>query len=126
MRWVPFTVVSCTAVKHEFRGMLYDEGDHFRFEYQMTDVSSGSQKQPMKYLRLPVEEIASIYLMKGWHQANWVGVKLTIQTVHREVVKEMPGVHQGRLELDVSKSNVPLAEAFVNGLYGKEELATSA
>lgn len=125
MQWVPFTVASQSPPESEFRGMLYDEGDHLRFEYQMTEISQGMHKHQMKYLRVPVEEVVSVYLMKGWLKANWVGVKIVIQTAHRACVKEMPGLQHGRLELDVSKSNVPLAEAFVYGLYGNT-VATSA
>jgi hypothetical protein len=112
MQWVPFTVV--LSAGFECRGMLYDEADHFRFEYQVVDTKTfTAHKTQVKHLRIPVLQVQSVNLVKGWQGQQWSGVRLVIEAIK-----------QNRIELCVSKANVPLAEAFVQELYST--LATSA
>jgi hypothetical protein len=124
MQWVPFTLSSPVAGAPDGRGMLYDEVSQLRLEYQL-DQNNADHRAELKQLRIPMAEVISVYVMKGWQKSNWVGVKIVLQLSKPEKFKHVPGVHQGRLELSVSKANAPLAEAFVHGLYGNG-LATPA
>ncbi|HQR42566.1 MAG TPA: hypothetical protein PLX97_07770, partial [Gemmatales bacterium] len=117
MQWVPFTVLNQRAGHKECRGMLYDEVSLLRLEYQL-DPHDEQHRAEMKQVSIPVGDILSVYLMKGWLKSNWVGVKIVMQMTKPERFKDIPGFQQGRLELSVSKANAPLAEAFVYGLYG--------
>jgi hypothetical protein len=123
MQWVPFTVV--LSAGFECRGMLYDEADHFRFEYQVVDTkNTAAHKSLVKHLRIPVSHVQSVNLVKGWQGQQWSGVRLVIEAMSADVFQDFPAIKQNRIELGVSKANVPLAEAFVQELYST--LATSA
>jgi len=123
MQWVPFTVALPAGL--ECRGMLYDEVDHFRFEYHLLDSKNGTvSKATPKQLKLAVSHIESVNLVKGWQGQKWSGVRLIIEVNSVEALSDFPGISRNRIELCVSKANVPLSEAFVNGLYSN--LATSA
>lgn len=123
MQWVPFTVA--LSAGHECRGMLYDEADHFRFEYQVVDTKNfTAHKTQVKQLRLPVSHVQSVNLVKGWQGQQWSGVRLLIEADTVDAFEDFPAIKHNRIELAVSKSNVPLAEAFVQELYSN--LATSA
>jgi hypothetical protein len=95
--------------------MVYDEGEHFRFEYQVKDTISGMLKSSMKQLRVPVTQIVDVQLVRGWF--NSAGVKIVLQASHMDTFKDIPGMNHGKVELQVDKANVPLAEAFVEGLH---------
>jgi hypothetical protein len=121
MQWVPFTVA--LSAGHECRGMLYDEADHFRFEYHVVDTKNAN-KSHVKHLRIPVLHVQSVNLVKGWQGQRWSGVRLVIEAMSDDVFQDFPAIKHNRIELGVSKANVPLAEAFVQELYST--LATSA
>jgi hypothetical protein len=124
MQWVPFTLSSHVAGSPEGRGMLYDEVSQLRLEYQL-EQNDAEHRAEVKQLRIPMTEVLSVFVMKGWQKSNWVGVKIVLQLSKPERCKDFPGLNQGRIELSVSKANAPLAEAFVQGLYGNG-LATPA
>jgi hypothetical protein len=98
--------------------MLYDEADHLRFEYQLLNTKNASaNKSHVKHLRIPVSLIQSVNLVKGWQGQQWSGVRLVIEATSSDVFEDFPAIKQNRIELGVSKANVPLAEAFVQELY---------
>ncbi len=113
MQWVPFTVA--LSAGQECRGMLYDEADHFRFEYHVVDTNAN--KSHVKHLRIPVSHVESVNLVKGWQGQQWSGVRLLIEANTAEAFEDFPAIKHNRIELRVSKANVPLAEAFVQELY---------
>jgi predicted NAD-dependent protein-ADP-ribosyltransferase YbiA (DUF1768 family) len=116
MQWVPFTVV--LSAGFECRGMIYDDADHFRFEYQLVNTKdTTAHKAHVKHLRIPVSNIQSVNLVKGWQGQQWSGVKLVIEANSADFFEDFPAIKQNRIELGVSKANVPLAEAFVQELY---------
>jgi hypothetical protein len=124
MQWVPFTVALSAGL--ECRGMLYDEADHFRFDYQLTDSKQATPKTLLKQLRLPVSHVVSLNLVKGWQGQTWSGVRLVMEVSKADVLADFPSVKQNRVELLISKANVPLAEAFVQGLYASKELGAAS
>ncbi|HMP16477.1 MAG TPA: hypothetical protein PKD72_05605 [Gemmatales bacterium] len=119
MQWVPFTVTVSAA--QECRGMLYDEQDHLRFEYQLIELKNTSRKSFVKQLRINLKQVSSVNLVKGWQGKTWAGVRVVLEATKADLFKELPGVKDNRIELRVSKANVPLAEAFVDGLYADSE-----
>lgn len=120
MRSVPFTITSLYAGLGQCHGMVYDEGDSLRFEYQIKDSISGMIKSAVKQVRVPVTAIESVQLVKGWLGSRWAGVRIVLQSISMDAFKDIPGMSHGKIELSVTKANAPMAEAFVEGLYANE------
>ncbi len=125
MRSVPFSIPYLYGGLGECHGVLHDEGDALRFEFQLKDNFGGLIKSKVKQIRLPVKEIVSVQLTKGWLGTTWCGLKIVIQTASLEPLKEIPGMSQGKVELSIARKDVPAAEAFVDGLYTQDEPAPS-
>jgi hypothetical protein len=119
-RSVPFTINSLYAGLGQCHGILYDEGEHFRFEYQVQDSIGGVFKGGVKQVSIPVSQIIAVDLVKGWLGITKMGVKIVIQSNNLNTFKQLPGTSQGKMELSVTASNAKLAEEFVNGLYRTE------
>lgn len=117
MRSVPFTITSLFAGLGQCHGMLYDTGEHLRFEFQIKDTISGMIKSSVRQVRVPVTQIENVQFAKGLFGGKWTGVKIVMQAVSFETFKEIPGMSHGKIELQIDKENAPLAEAFVDGLY---------
>jgi hypothetical protein len=117
VRSVPFTISSLFAGLGQCHGIVYDEGDSLRFEYQIKDSISGILKSSVKQVRIPVQQIISVDLVKGWLGSMRAGVKIVLQGASLDSLKDLPGMNQGKIELCVSKANTTLAQEFVDGLY---------
>ena len=125
MRCVPFSIPELYAGFGECRGMLYDEQSVLRFEFQVQDKLAGLLKSKVKSVRIPVEQIVSVQLTKGWFGSTWLGVKIVIQSTSLDALKELPGVTQGKVELTIARADVAAAETFVNGLYAAASVVSS-
>ncbi|MFT3879080.1 MAG: hypothetical protein QM703_05390 [Gemmatales bacterium] len=117
MRSVPFTITSLFAGLGQCHGIVYDEEDSLRFEFQIKDSISGILKSGVKQVRIPVQQIISVDLVKGWLGSVRAGVKIILQGALLDSLKELPGMNQGKIELCISKANAALAQEFVEGLY---------
>lgn len=117
MRSVPYTISSLFAGLGQCHGIVYDEGDSLRFEFQIKDSISGILKSGVKQVRIPVQQIISVELVKGWLGSIRSGVKIVLQGASLDSLKDLPGMSQGKIELCVDKANVSLAQEFVEGLY---------
>jgi hypothetical protein len=125
MRCVSFTIPELYAGFGECRGILYDEQNVLRFEFQVQDKLAGLLKSRVKSVRIPVEQIVSVQLTKGWFGSTWLGVKIVIQSSSLEAFKELPGATQGKVELTIARADVATAEAFVDGLYASHSVSPS-
>ena len=74
MRSVPYSIPSLYAGFGECHGVLHDDGEALRFEYQVRDKLGGLIKGKVKTSRVPVDQIVSVQLTKGWLGATWLGV----------------------------------------------------
>jgi hypothetical protein len=126
MRSVPFSLPSLYAGFGEGHGVLFDEQEALRFEFQVKDKLGGWLKGKVKNVRVPVNQIVSVQLTKGWLGSTWLGVKIIIQASGLEVLRDIPGASQGKLELSVARNDVAAAEAFVDGLYTDPEVVQPA
>jgi len=117
VRSVPFTISSLYAGLGQCHGIVYDEGDYLRFEYQLKDSISGMIRSGVKQVRIPVQQIISVDLVKGWLGSIRAGVKIVLQGASLDSLKDLPGMSQGKIELCVSKANSSLAMEFVEGLH---------
>jgi len=117
MNTVPFTLDNVWAGFGEGEGLLHDEGKQLRLEFQIKDALLGTLKSGVKQITIPFDDLVSVTLTKGWLGASWLGVKIVIQTRSLEMLKDVPGASQGRVELCVARKNVAAAEKFVDDLH---------
>ena len=117
IRSVPFTIKSLFGGLGQCHGMVYDEGDHFRFEFQTKDSLCGILKTGVKQVKIPVTQVVAVDLVKGLLGITKMGVKIVMQSASLDAFKQIPGMDHGKIELSVASSNARLAEEFVNGLY---------
>jgi hypothetical protein len=121
MNTVPFKIGDLYAGLGECHGLLRDEGDHLTFEFQTVDSVAGVIKSNVKQVRVPLKELASVTLTKGWLGTTWLGVKIVIQAAGLETLKEIPGTSGGRVELSVARQDRQAAEKFVTDLHESDE-----
>lgn len=117
IRSVPFTIKSLFGGLGQCHGMVYDEGDHFRFEFQTKDSLCGILKTSVKQVNIPVTQVVAVDLVKGLLGITRMGVKIVMQSASLDAFQQIPGMNHGKIELSVTASNAKLAEEFVNGLY---------
>ena len=119
MDTVPFTLSNVFGGFAEGEGLLHNEGTHLCLEFQVKDGILGVLKSEVRELRIPLENVASVTLTKGWFGTNWFGVKIVIQADRMEAFQDVPGASQGRLELSISRKNYEAAEDFVYYLHSE-------
>lgn len=117
--WVPFSINKQNGERQLCTGMLYRELDELCFDLKLTDTSIGFGTIPRR-VSIPVDELQSIELMKGWRSREWQGITLVVRTNLAQSMKEMPGAQQGKVELSISPANSLLADAFVHELFLRE------
>jgi hypothetical protein len=123
MNTVPFKLSHVFGGFAEGNGLLRNDGTHLTLEYQVKDGIIGAIKSDVKKLCIPFEEVVSVTLNKGWFGTNW-GVKLVIQLAHLDLVEDMPGADQGRIELKIAARDHEVAEEFVYRLHENVEAPT--
>ena len=104
-------------------GLLKHEENHLSLEFQTHDAVVGILKSDVQHVRIPLNDLVSITLTKGWLGTNWLGIKLVIQTTSLDTLKDVPGMSQGRIELSIAKKDVEDAEEFLEDFYDSEQLA---
>jgi hypothetical protein len=120
MASVPFSIRRIYGGFGRCHGVLHDEGDTLRFEFQIKDSLAGLLKTNVKEVRIPVKEIDSVQLMRKWWGTSKQGLKLVLQATGMATFKDIPGASQRQLILNVSRRDVDMAQAFVDGLYTEE------
>jgi hypothetical protein len=117
MDTVPFKLSDVFAGFGEGEGLLHNEGTHLCLEYQIKDGIVGALKSEICQLRVPMEDLVSVTLTKGWFGTKWLGVKIVIQTDRMDALQDMPGASQGRIALSISGKDYEAAEDFVYQLH---------
>src|SRR5262249_10159901 len=117
MNAVPFTIGDLYAGFGECHGLLRDEGEYLSFEFQTRDTVAGIIKSSVNQVRVPLKELVSVTLTKGWLGTSWLGVKIVIQAAGLETLKNVPGMSQGRVELSIARRDRDVAEKFVIDLH---------
>ncbi len=111
MNAVPFSIEVFGGLG-ECHGILRDEGTHLTFEFQVTDAVAGFLKSGVKEVRVPLEDLISVSLRKGWFRT-----KIIVQAARMEVLQDLPGMTQGRVELSIERPYRDAAQNLVTGLY---------
>jgi hypothetical protein len=120
MNSVPFTLSELYGGLATCDGLLRDDGHFVVLEFQVKDSVAGLIKSGVREVRIPVKELVSVTLTKGWLGTSWLGVKIVMQASRMELVKDVPGASQGRVELHIARKHRDLAERFVADLHEQE------
>lgn len=120
MNAVPFTLEISSGFR-KCEGLLRDEGDAVTLEFQMKHNSSGVIKTDVFRVRAPLKDLDSVRLVKGWFGPSWLGAKIVLQASNMKVLKDVPNMLQGRVELSIARKDRKAAERFVAGLYEDAE-----
>lgn len=116
MNTVPFTV-DLYAGFGQSNGLLRDEGDDLVLEFQNKDKIAGIIKSGVRQVRVPLNDLVSVTITKGWLGGRWMGVTIVLQAARMETLQDVPGMRQGRVELSVASKDRDAAERFVAGLH---------
>ena len=110
---VPFTIPHLYGCLAECHGLLRGEGNHLVLEFQVQDNIFGWIRGSPKVVRLPLSELESVELRRGWFRDS----NLVIAAKSLASVAALPGSRQGRIELRIAKKDKPAAEQFVSSAY---------
>ncbi len=120
MNAVPFTLGSLYGGFGQGEGLLREEGDHLCLEFQVKDAVAGILKSGVRRARIPLKDLVSVTLTKGWLGTTWLGVTINLQAARMETFRDVPGATQGRIELHVARKDCDAAERFVAGLHEQD------
>lgn len=98
-------------------GILRDEGGHLAMEFQIKDALAGILKTGVRTIRIPLKDLVSVTITKGWLGTSWMGVNIVLQAAQMETLKDVPGMSQGKVALSVARKDRDLAEKLVAGLH---------
>src|SRR5258705_724325 len=95
---VPFTIPHLYGCLAECHGLLRGDGNHLVLEFQVQDNIFGLIRGSPKIVRLPLTELESVELRKGWFRDS----NLVIAAKSLASVAALPGSRQGRVELRIA------------------------
>jgi hypothetical protein len=121
MNVVPFTIEGLFAGLGECSGLIKDEGQELTIEVQLQDAIAGILKSAVEKIRIPIQQVVSLTLTKGWLGTNWLGVKLELQTTNVELLSNLPGASQGRVQMKIARKDIEAAERFVDEFHDRPE-----
>ena len=98
-------------------GVLRDEGGCLAVEFQNRDTLAGILKTDVRVVRVPLKELVSVTITKGWLGTSWMGVKIVLQAAKMETLKDVPGMIQGKVEFNIARKDRDAAERLVAGLH---------
>ena len=110
MKSLPFSIPKLYWGFGECHGLLRDEGTHLSLEYQ---VKVGAFRSRPKTVRVPIKELETVELKKGWFGNTTVMLRAS----SLQAIGQVPGSRQGKLELRIDGKDRKLAEEIVSGLY---------
>jgi hypothetical protein len=116
MNAVPFTM-DVFAGLGKCEGILREEPGHLVIEYQSRDAIAGIVKSDVRSVTVALKDLASVTITKGWLGTSWMGVKIELQGVRMESLKDVPGMCQGKVVLGIARKDRDAAERFVAGLH---------
>jgi hypothetical protein len=120
MNTVPFTVDLYGGLGR-CEGLLRDEGECLGLEFQIKDSLAGILKSGVRNVRIPLKDLVSVTLQKGWLGTCWLGLKIILQSNRIETLQDVPGSTQARVELHIARRDRDAAEQLVANLYEAEK-----
>lgn len=109
MNSLPFSISAYDGLA-ETHGLirLDEDEDGLILEFQTKDGLVGILKSNVKEIKIPLSEIESVHLKKGW-----LNTTLIIRCSRLSILSDIPGSSQGEAKLSVSRKNRKTAEWFV-------------
>src|SRR5207244_2411841 len=104
MNAVPFTVEMYGGLG-QCEGIIRDEGKHLAIDFQVTDNVVQIFKSNVRQVQVPLKDLVSVTLTKGWLGTSWLGVKIVLQAAKMETLQHVPGMNQGRVELSIARKD---------------------
>lgn len=98
-------------------GMIRDEGGHLAIDFQKSDAIMGLLKSDVKTVRIALKDLDSVTLVRGWLGTTWFGVDIVLQAAKLETLKDVPGMSQGKVVLEVERKDSAAAERLVAALH---------
>jgi hypothetical protein len=108
---LPFDLPGVYQGLAEGRGMLRAHRDGLILEFQVKDSIFGMLTSDVKEVTLPIEEIASLELRKGW-----IRTRITIRTTSLKTLSAVIGSQGAEITLRVSRKHRALAEELASML----------
>ncbi len=93
-------------------GLLHYEVGALRLEYQVSDGLLGLIKSKLRQISIPLADLVSINLEESWFGDD----QIILQGKTMEAVQGVPGMAQGRIELNIKRSDRDAARLLVAGL----------
>lgn len=112
MQSIPFTIPHLYGGLVECHGLIRGETDSLVLEFQVQDGVAGVFRRKPRTVRIPLADLASVELRKGWFSRT-----LVIQARSLLSVADVPANRHGKIELRIAKPDTPAAERLVAGLY---------
>ena len=119
MNAVPFTIEVYGGLG-QCQGIIRDEGKHLAIDFQISDNIAHILKSNVRQVQVPLRDLVSVQLVKGWLGTSWLGVKIVLQAARMETLQDVPGMSQGRVELCIARKDREAAEQFVGDLHQDE------
>ncbi len=115
MAHVPFELDTTYGGLAETRGLISNEADRLRLQFQIQDSLVGVIKSDVGQIDIPLADVASVELENSWFG---LVTELVIQVTRIDLVKSLPGMTQGRLVLKVARKDRRAAANFARELAG--------
>ncbi|MHB8955259.1 MAG: serine/threonine-protein kinase [Pirellulaceae bacterium] len=112
-RRVPFTIGDVYGGLARADGILRFDGRELVLEFQVTDDLVGYVTSGVKTVRVPVSDIISLRPVTGWF--GWKPA-LELRTDRLPTLGEVPGHEKGMVRLQIARSDVELAQQFVDAV----------
>lgn len=90
------------------QGLISSDGSSLVLEFELKDAVVGVLKSKVKRIEIPIAEVVSVVLNKGWFRT-----RLTIQASTLTAIEEIPESSQGRVTLSIARSDRDAAEKLV-------------
>ena len=116
MNMVPFSIELFGGFG-KCEGLLRHEGEKLVFEFENREALLGLIKSGVQKASVPLKDLVSVTISKGWLGNSWLGVTIVLQAARMEALQDVPGMKQGRVELSVARKDRHAAEKFVEGLH---------
>lgn len=119
MNSVPFSI-QILGGWGQCEGLLREEDRGLTLEFQSKDAVAGLLKTGVKRVHVPLKDLVSVTLSKGWLGGRWLGVTLVLQAARLETLQEVPGMSQGKVELRIAAKDRAAAELLVENLHEED------
>ena len=111
---LPFSFSDVYGGFAEAHGLARLEESELVLEFEVKDAVLGVIKSGLKDVRIPLSDIASVRIKKGWFSS-----KVVVCTTSLAALADVPTADQAQVTLRVKRANKALALSFVGAVQAK-------